>query len=81
MVGSDKERVIDKQGFRPNVGIVVVNHHFPDEPVNAFLVLPYKQVKSLIPAFNSFEFFQYFLVFLIQTEIVSGLGGQRAWLV
>ncbi|MBT4855088.1 MAG: RNA pyrophosphohydrolase, partial [Halieaceae bacterium] len=25
MAGSDKERVIDKQGFRPNVGIVVVN--------------------------------------------------------
>jgi putative (di)nucleoside polyphosphate hydrolase len=25
LAGSDKERVIDKQGFRPNVGIVVVN--------------------------------------------------------
>ena len=25
MAGSDKERVIDKQGFRPNVGIIVVN--------------------------------------------------------
>jgi hypothetical protein len=51
----------------------VVDYHFPDEPVNAFLVFPNEKIKSHVTTFLPSEFFQYFLVFLIQTEIVSWL--------
>jgi hypothetical protein len=55
----------------------VVDHHFPNEPINTLLVFSYQEIES--QAFSGFfsEFFQNFPVFFLQGSIENlGLGGK-----
>jgi hypothetical protein len=55
------------------VCIIMVDYHFPNQPVDTLLIFSHQKIESHLPSLFCLEFFENFFVFLIQIEIVSGL--------